>query len=298
MKWLGVRPPVLATLFAAFLMAAPLAAQSMLYVLDSSDGQYHRVLKVVEDRPYILAKGALVASGDRRFVIKKVEEFLPCFIAIDHKEVDFMGTNIMGQIPALTVNKQIRFRAEFNSAYALDDVFLVLEVEFADGINMLIVREVGKLEPHKPLPFFANADVERDSAVRQCRVHLFAKGSEVFTSEQPPAFREEMIARMIRTRTDSVRQAGPMFLLCPAPAYPESLKKLGARGRAVVAVRITEQGGVLEPAVASASDPAFGEAALAAVREWRFVPRVKEGKPVEAQVNIPFTFDPPMAGGH
>lgn len=297
MKWLGLRPPVLAALFAAFLMAAPLAAQSMLYVLDSSDGQYHRVLKVVEDRPYIMAKGALAQSGDRRFVLKKVEEFLPCFVAIDHKEVDFLSTNIMGQVPALTVNKQIRFRAEFNSPYALDDVFLVLEVEFADGINMVIVRGVGKLEPRKPLPFSASVDVERDSAVRKCMVHLFAKGSEVFTSEQPAAFREEMIARMIKTRTASVQQAGPMFLLCPAPGYPEALKKSGAKGRAVVAVRITAQGGVLEPAVVSASDPAFGEAALAAVREWRFVPCVREGKPVEARVNIPFTFDPSMAGG-
>ena len=43
----------------------------------------------------------------------------------------------------------------------------------------------------------------------------------------------------------------------------------------------------------SASDPAFGEAALAAIRMWRFLPSVRNGTPVATNAVIPFVFDPP-----
>ena len=72
-----------------------------------------------------------------------------------------------------------------------------------------------------------------------------------------------------------------------------ALRKAGVKGKAVVTVRITPQGTVRDPVVESASDPAFGEAALAAVRQWRFIPRVEDGRAVEARVNMPFVFAPP-----
>ena len=65
------------------------------------------------------------------------------------------------------------------------------------------------------------------------------------------------------------------------------------RGQAIISIHIDARGQVSNPAVKSAAAPAFGEAALAAVRLWRFVPEVKGGRPVEAQVDLPFDFTPP-----
>jgi protein TonB len=77
------------------------------------------------------------------------------------------------------------------------------------------------------------------------------------------------------------------------PEYPKSLRKTGVKGEAVVAMRITRQGVVVEPTIERATDPAFAEATLAAVRQWRFLPQVKGGRPVETAVSLPITFDPP-----
>jgi TonB family protein len=51
---------------------------------------------------------------------------------------------------------------------------------------------------------------------------------------------------------------------------------------------------IKDPVVTEATEPAFGEAALQAVREWRFLPKVVDGRRVESQVSLPFSFAPPV----
>ncbi|HEY4988778.1 MAG TPA: energy transducer TonB, partial [Opitutaceae bacterium] len=85
----------------------------------------------------------------------------------------------------------------------------------------------------------------------------------------------------------------PKFFLGTAPLYPAALKKSGLKGQAVISVRIDSKGSVDDPVIKSASDPAFGAAALAAIREWRYLPRVKDGNPVETKADVPFVFSPP-----
>lgn len=298
MKQCGIRFPFVAAALMAIALATPLAAQSRLYVLDSSDGQFHRVLKISDDKAYITGKAGVVASEGRQFVLKAAEEFLPCYIDVSHKQVDLSSSALMGQAPSLYVgDNKVHFAAEFVSAFFLDDVFLVLELQFADGLDTLVARGVGRLEPGVPLKYSQDIGVQKEATLRRYALHLFANGSEVFTSEVPAAFREEKIVQMIKVRLASVRQAGPKPLYCPPPSYPETLKKSGVKGRAVVTIRITPEGGVFDPVVESASDPAFGEAALSAVRAWRFVPGVKGGQPVEARASIPFGFDPSVGQG-
>jgi TonB family protein len=49
---------------------------------------------------------------------------------------------------------------------------------------------------------------------------------------------------------------------------------------------------VLDPTIVEASDPAFGEAAVEALRVWRFIPAIKNGHPVEITANMPLDFSP------
>ena len=42
-----------------------------------------------------------------------------------------------------------------------------------------------------------------------------------------------------------------------------------------------------------ATTPEFGDAALKAVSQWRFLPRVKDGQPVATKVALPLIFKPP-----
>ena len=66
---------------------------------------------------------------------------------------------------------------------------------------------------------------------------------------------------------------------------------------AVIAVTISARGVVEDPTVKSATDPAFGDAALVAIKDWRFLPKVMEGHGVVSRADVPFIFTPPKAGG-
>jgi periplasmic protein TonB len=85
----------------------------------------------------------------------------------------------------------------------------------------------------------------------------------------------------------------PKIFVAAAPEYPPSLVSANLRGQAMVAFRIGPNGAVYNPVVQSATDPAFGEAALAAVRVWRFLPAVKDGAAVGIDVVIPVVFEQP-----
>lgn len=65
--------------------------------------------------------------------------------------------------------------------------------------------------------------------------------------------------------------------------YPPSAKAAGIEGHVVVAYDVTVEGRVVNAVVAEAEPPGvFNEAALAAVRSWRFRPQLLRGEPAEA----------------
>ena len=79
-----------------------------------------------------------------------------------------------------------------------------------------------------------------------------------------------------------------------SPCFPRGDLKVD-EGDAVVEFLVDEEGRVCVPRVVSASDPAFGYAAVQAVSTWRFEPPVSKGKPGVARVSVPFEFKRPPA---
>ena len=75
----------------------------------------------------------------------------------------------------------------------------------------------------------------------------------------------------------------PQFIGGVDLVYPEAAKANGVEGRVVVRYDVTADGSVVN-AVVEASEPPgmFDEAALTAVRSWRFRPRVDRGEVVAA----------------
>jgi len=75
----------------------------------------------------------------------------------------------------------------------------------------------------------------------------------------------------------------PQFVGGADLVYPETAKASGVEGRVVVRYDITTEGNVVN-AVVEASEPpgVFDDAALAAVRSWRFRPKVERGEVVDA----------------
>ncbi|MEC7947826.1 MAG: energy transducer TonB [Myxococcota bacterium] len=75
------------------------------------------------------------------------------------------------------------------------------------------------------------------------------------------------------------------------PRYPERARKKGISGRVELSLLISAAGAVQDARVLSASPAGvFEEAALAAVRGWRFRPAMYEGRPVSIRVTLPLSF--------
>ena len=77
-----------------------------------------------------------------------------------------------------------------------------------------------------------------------------------------------------------------------APNYPSSALRRGIEGRVLLEFTIGRTGAV-ENAKVIASEPSsiFNAAALKAVRQWRYEPKIEDGKPIKQhgiQISIPF----------
>ena len=132
--------------------------------------------------------------------------------------------------------------------------------------------------------------MHRNGGAGRFKLHVFTDGREVLHSQIPFETRERVLDRMVKRRITGVENAPPSPFLCPEPRYPATLARSHVDGKATIRMRIGTNGSVGDPVLESASQPAFGEAALAAVRTWRFLPKIENHRPVEVQVEIPITF--------
>lgn len=82
----------------------------------------------------------------------------------------------------------------------------------------------------------------------------------------------------------------PVPVRTPPPEYPEALKREGGTGVVAVTIVIDEKGAVTSAAVAKSSNSGFNDAALEAVKKWKFKPAQKDGEKVKVRVTIPISF--------
>ena len=61
-------------------------------------------------------------------------------------------------------------------------------------------------------------------------------------------------------------------------------------GETLIEILVDEEGRARLPRILSASDEAFGYAAVQGVAAWRFDPPKRGGRPVVVRVQIPFSF--------
>lgn len=76
----------------------------------------------------------------------------------------------------------------------------------------------------------------------------------------------------------------------PVPPYPKIARAAGARGKVVVQVAVDESGQVIM-AAPSSGHPLLQAAAVAAARQARFAPTVKDGRPVKVIGTLTYEFE-------
>ncbi len=166
------------------------------------------------------------------------------------------------------------------------------ESDFA-ATTVVVEALVGK----DGIPAFARATCE------DCRLSLSAVQTVLRSRFQPARKGGEPVATQVRIPIVFRERAKPTFEFQALdvkpqvivktqvpPRYPFELKKRGIMGQAVVQFFVTEGGSVEEVIVVSATDKAFGDSALEAVRHWRFKPGILDGKAVTTRMQQAFPF--------
>jgi TonB family protein len=74
------------------------------------------------------------------------------------------------------------------------------------------------------------------------------------------------------------------------PEYPEDARSRGIQGDVVLRAVVSLKGAVLSLTAISSPDPQLAEAAIRAVKEWRYQPSLLNGEPVETITKIAVNF--------
>jgi protein TonB len=82
----------------------------------------------------------------------------------------------------------------------------------------------------------------------------------------------------------------PVPVRTVAPRFPEEMRRSGSSGLVTVSCLIDEKGNVTEPKIVKASNDAFSQPALEALKKWKFKPAKIDGAAVSIRVNIPVQF--------
>lgn len=83
----------------------------------------------------------------------------------------------------------------------------------------------------------------------------------------------------------------PVPVRTVAPEHPQWLLRDGVQGIAWLSCRIDENGRVDEVVALNASRIEFADAAIAAVKQWTFIPATRAGRPVAVRVVFPLNFE-------
>ena len=107
--------------------------------------------------------------------------------------------------------------------------------------------------------------------------------TSVFAEEQPLLAGVEGVSNPVRVKESYVR-----------PDYPEQAKEGELEGKVILQAVITKNGVVERVEVLKTTNPGHGfeEAAIAAVRHWRYEPAQHRGEPVDVYFTIRVDFTP------
>lgn len=232
------------------------------------------------------------AERKDRASLRPLNEFLPFVVNLRKVQATSHSTGVRygdGSVRALGV--EVTFTAELESPYPLENVFVLLEIQTAEGPRT-VHRGVGALSPGQSRPVLLHAPILQLLGGQPYVVHVFSDGMELLHSEQSEAFREAQLDRIVQRRIAGVQNSDVQALVGPDPVYPATLQGRRITGEAVVRLRVTRNGAAREVELLSATAPEFGAPAIAAAKAWRFLPAVRDGVPQEGIVELPFRFTP------
>lgn len=81
----------------------------------------------------------------------------------------------------------------------------------------------------------------------------------------------------------------PRVVYQPSPMVNSAIRRK-APGKVYIIFVVDEEGRVVKPRIQKSSDTVFEQSSLSAVKQWRFEPGKRNGKPVRFRMRVPITF--------
>lgn len=117
------------------------------------------------------------------------------------------------------------------------------------------------------------------------------KVAEQVTQPEPP--KPEVVEKPIPPKEEPVIEPkfGAAYLKNPPPDYPTLSRRVGEQGRVLLRVLVSEQGSPQTVELESGSGYSrLDQAALDAVKKWRFIPARRGNQAISAYVLVPLKF--------
>lgn len=109
----------------------------------------------------------------------------------------------------------------------------------------------------------------------------------------PPAAADAGLDDASPSAATVVSDSQPVPVHSPQPAYPARALRRGTSGEVLVRALVGVDGRPRQVEVArSSSHRALDQAAVRAIRSWRFQPAMRAGEPVAQTVHVPVAFNP------
>ena len=115
---------------------------------------------------------------------------------------------------------------------------------------------------------------------------LFAQPRGSASSRRPPDEPNITIPKRVRV---SSAVAGALLVKKVAPQYPEVARRDRIQGTVMLRAVISKTGDVAELQVIS-GEPVLAEAAINAVRQWKYKRYLLQGEPVEVETQVQVNF--------
>ncbi|PYU54302.1 MAG: hypothetical protein DMG55_31970 [Acidobacteria bacterium] len=103
-----------------------------------------------------------------------------------------------------------------------------------------------------------------------------------------PSSNSSSIPLVLRAGVGGVASPGCSY--CPQPNYTNPAREAKFNGTVLLQVTVSEAGSTVESKVIRGVPFGLNEAAMNAVRDWKFKPATREGEPVTCMVMIEATF--------
>lgn len=93
------------------------------------------------------------------------------------------------------------------------------------------------------------------------------------------------------TETDELPGEWPKVVSHVAPLYPAALHAAKIQGEVQVSLIVTKDGDPTQVEVQSSDHADFNAPAIEAVKQWKFTPGLKGGRPVNTRMVVPIRFE-------